>query len=181
MDTKSDKPADVESPRGHNPLYVESTDNNVPALFAAHNGGGEAIHAHNRSTNMAAVAAFNLNPNSTAATIFAKKEGSSGHAGFFVGNVWVERDLGVKGTVHSDNSLRTKGGVYADGGLVGRGVLCKEHMEVKGNLLVRGRITEIGGVVADDSLSESESKSESLLERIRRLEAEVADLRSRLK
>jgi hypothetical protein len=185
MDIKVDKPADVESPRGHNPLYIESTDNNVPALFAAH-GGGEAIHAHNRSANMAAIAAYNLNSNSNSAAIFAKKEGSNGHAGFFVGDVWVDRNLGVRGLVQA-RGLRTEDSIYIGGGVIAeKWSLAKAGMRIIGDLEVFGRIREYHPVAADDPLPESQclpeflSKSESLSERIRRLEEEVADLRSRL-
>lgn len=55
----------------------------------------EAVHAQTRSSTVAAIAAYNLNPNGTGAAVFAKKEGSEGHAGFFEGNVWVSNELTV--------------------------------------------------------------------------------------
>jgi hypothetical protein len=61
--------------------------------------GNEAIHAETQSPGTAAIAAFNLNPNGTGAAVFAKKEGSQGHAGFFDGKVWVSGELGVGGDI----------------------------------------------------------------------------------
>ena len=55
----------------------------------------EGVHAETKSATVAAIAAFNLNPNGLGAAIFAKKEGTQGHAGFFEGNVWVSGELGV--------------------------------------------------------------------------------------
>lgn len=55
----------------------------------------EAVHAETNSPNVAAIAAFNLNPNGTGAAIFAQKKGDQGHAGFFDGNVWVSGELTV--------------------------------------------------------------------------------------
>ena len=67
------------------------------AGLAAYSTGNEAIHAETRSPGTAAIAAYNLNPAGTGAAIFAKKEGSQGHAGFFDGNVWVSGSLNVHG------------------------------------------------------------------------------------
>jgi hypothetical protein len=58
---------------------------------------GEGIHAETKSPTVAAIAAYNLNPEGTGAAIFAKKEGNQGHAGFFDGNVWVSGSLNVQG------------------------------------------------------------------------------------
>jgi hypothetical protein len=44
---------------------------------------------------MAAIAAYNLNPEGTGSAIFGKKEGANGFAGFFDGNVWVSQKLTV--------------------------------------------------------------------------------------
>src|SRR5262245_41512224 len=176
MDIKADKPSDEDlSPRGHNPLYLESTDNNVAALWAAHNGRGEAIHAHNRSPNQATIAAYNLDPNSGSPAIFAKKEGSVGTAGFFVGDVWVERNLAAKG------NLRTGASIFTDGGIVAKqGARVEGGMGLFGELRVYGRILEIHRAADEDSKAESEPETESLLQRVRRLEEEVSVLRSRL-
>lgn len=187
MDIKADNPSHEHlSPRGHNPLYVESTDNNVAALWAAHNGGGEAIHAHNRSSNQATIAAYNLNSESNSAVIFARKEGSNGHAGFFVGNVWVDRNLGVKGNLGVEGNLSVKGQLRTEGHIstsagfsAKQGMYCEGGMTCHGNLIVYGRIQEIH-LAADGSKPETEPESESLLERVSRLEEEVAALRSRL-
>lgn len=50
--------------------------------LAAYSAGHEAIHAETRSPETAAIAAYNLNPTGRGAAIFAKKEGTQGHAGF---------------------------------------------------------------------------------------------------
>lgn len=55
----------------------------------------EGMHAETRSPVTAAIAAYNLNPAGTGAAIFAKKEGTQGHAGFFDGNVWISGELAV--------------------------------------------------------------------------------------
>jgi hypothetical protein len=65
---------------------------------------GEGIHGETRSPTVAAIAAFNLNPEGTGAALFAKKEGSKGHAGFFVGNVHVTGNLGTDGDIFLQNA-----------------------------------------------------------------------------
>lgn len=65
------------------------------ACLAASSASNEAIHAETRSPGTASIAAFNLNPEGTGAGIFALKEGTKGHAGFFVGNVFITGELGV--------------------------------------------------------------------------------------
>ena len=50
---------------------------------------GEAIHAVTNSGTVAAVAAYNTNPLSVGAALFAKKAGTAGDAGFFEGNVHI--------------------------------------------------------------------------------------------
>lgn len=65
------------------------------AGLAAYSTGNEAIHAVTQSPGTAAIAAYNRNPAGTGAAIFAKKEGTQGHAGFFDGDVWVSRKLSV--------------------------------------------------------------------------------------
>lgn len=63
----------------------------------------EGVHAETNSPQTAAIAAYNLNPNGTGAAIFAKKEGSQGHAGFFVGNVHITKKLVVDIDVECGN------------------------------------------------------------------------------
>jgi hypothetical protein len=53
---------------------------------------GPGVFGSTASPDQAAVVAINPVEGSTAAALYAKKEGS-GHAGFFVGNVWVEGEL----------------------------------------------------------------------------------------
>ncbi|MFF4550783.1 hypothetical protein [Streptomyces sp. NPDC001435] len=60
---------------------------------------GEAVHAHSESPNVAALAAFNINSDGTGAAVFGEKKGDKGHAGFFVGNVHITRNLEVEGDV----------------------------------------------------------------------------------
>jgi hypothetical protein len=64
----------------------------------------EGVHAETKSPGTAAIAAYNLNPAGTGAAIFAKKEGTQGHAGFFVGNVHVTGDLSVDGDITLTNA-----------------------------------------------------------------------------
>jgi hypothetical protein len=65
------------------------------AGLAALSTSNEAVHAETHSPGTAAIAAFNLNPEGTGAGVFALKEGTKGHAGFFVGNVFITGELGV--------------------------------------------------------------------------------------
>jgi len=67
--------------------------------LAASSTTGEAVHAETHSPGMSAIAAYNSAPNGTGAAIYAKKEGSIGHAGFFDGEVHVSRNLTVAGDV----------------------------------------------------------------------------------
>jgi hypothetical protein len=62
--------------------------------LAAYSTTNEAIHAETNS-NIAAIAAYNLNLAGTGFAVFAKKEGSAGFAGFFEGNVLVTKKLTV--------------------------------------------------------------------------------------
>jgi hypothetical protein len=100
-------------------VYGETagTDNGPAGVWGEHKGAGagvkavskdgvgleaysvnhEAIHAEARSPVMAAIAAYNLNPSGTGAAIFAKKDGTQGHAGYFDGNVHVTGALSVQG------------------------------------------------------------------------------------
>lgn len=59
----------------------------------------EGMHAETNSGQTAALAAYNNNAASTAAAIYARKTGTSGHAGFFEGNVY------ITGILHADNIL----------------------------------------------------------------------------
>lgn len=72
-------------------------------VFASSNTG-EGIHAETRSPTVAAIAAFNRNPEGTGAAIFAKKEGSKGHAAFFIGHVHVAGNLVTDGDVVLQNA-----------------------------------------------------------------------------
>jgi hypothetical protein len=67
--------------------------------LAAYSAGLEAVHAETQSRTHAAIAAFHLNPRGTGAALYANKAGTRGHAGFFVGNVWVTGELGVGGDI----------------------------------------------------------------------------------
>lgn len=67
--------------------------------LAAYSTEHEAIHAETRAMNVAAIAAYNLNPRGGGAALFAKKEGTRGHAGFFDGKVWITGELGVGGDI----------------------------------------------------------------------------------
>jgi hypothetical protein len=72
--------------------------------LAAFSASNEAIHAETRSPAVAAIAGFNLNPSSTGAAIYGKKEGTQGHAGVFVGNVHVTGSLTADGDIVLSNA-----------------------------------------------------------------------------
>jgi hypothetical protein len=65
---------------------------------------GEGVHGETNSPTVAAIAAFNLNPNGTGAAVFGQKIGNNGHAGFFDGNVHVTRSLLVEGDITLPNA-----------------------------------------------------------------------------
>ena len=69
-----------------------------------HSETGEGIWGETRSPTVAAIAAFNRNPAGTGAAIYAHKDGSSGHAGFFVGNVHVTGNLITDGDIVVQNA-----------------------------------------------------------------------------
>lgn len=57
----------------------------------------EALHAETNSTETAAVAAYNRNPDSNSAALFAKKNGTKGYAAVFEGDVIITAgNLNVK-------------------------------------------------------------------------------------
>lgn len=80
------------------------------AGLAAYSVTHEAVHAETRSPETAAIAAYNINPSGTGAAIFAKKDGTQGHAGFFVGKVFVSDELAA-------GALKV-GGVSVDAGQI---------------------------------------------------------------
>ena len=84
-------------------IGVKAISQDGKALFAA-SAGNEAIHAETQSSAVAAVAAFNKNPNGKGAAIYAEKAGDAGHAGFFIGNVHITRTLIVEGDIMLPNA-----------------------------------------------------------------------------
>jgi hypothetical protein len=82
---------------GQNSVGLKA-DGETNGIFAF-SKNGEAVHAHTESPGVAALAAFNINPDGTGAAIFGEKRGDKGHAGFFVGNVHVTRNLFVEGDI----------------------------------------------------------------------------------
>jgi hypothetical protein len=56
---------------------------------------GEGVRANTNSPTVAALAAYNNNPEGKGAAVYGKKAGSQGHAGFFDGDVHVTRKLTV--------------------------------------------------------------------------------------
>jgi hypothetical protein len=62
--------------------------------LAAYSTSNEAIHAET-SSNIAAIAAYNINAAGTGFALYGKKEGDEGFAGFFDGNVWVSKKLSI--------------------------------------------------------------------------------------
>lgn len=73
---------------------TEGWSTNGTGVFAI-SEHGEGVHAETKSPTVAAIAAYNLNQSGTGAAIYAMKEGTKGHAGFFEGNVWVGGELAV--------------------------------------------------------------------------------------
>lgn len=59
----------------------------------------EGIHVETRSSKHAAVTTYNMNPQGDGAAIYAEKQGSKGHAGYFKGNVHVTGSIDVGGDV----------------------------------------------------------------------------------
>ena len=84
---------DFNSLREESPVVGISTDGIGVKGFSE---TFEGMHAETNSLETAAIAAYNLNPLGTGAAIFAKKVGNVGHAGFFVGDVWIGGVLGVE-------------------------------------------------------------------------------------
>jgi hypothetical protein len=72
--------------------------------LAAYSTTSEAIHAETHSPGTASIAAYNLAPNGTGAAVYARKEGTIGHAGFFDGHVHVTRSVTVEGDVMCVNA-----------------------------------------------------------------------------
>jgi hypothetical protein len=60
---------------------------------------GEGVHGQTNSLTVAAVVGINHAPDGTGAAIYAEKKGNKGHAGFFVGNVHVTKNLSVDGDI----------------------------------------------------------------------------------
>lgn len=87
----------VATATGQNATGVSVTADAVGVF--ARSTDGEALHGETRSKTVAAVAAFNLNPDSDAATFYAKKEGDKGSAAYFDGRVGISRDLFVDGDI----------------------------------------------------------------------------------
>jgi hypothetical protein len=60
---------------------------------------GEGVHGQTNSLTVAAVVGINHNQDGTGAAVYAEKKGDKGHAGFFVGNVHVTKNLTVDGDI----------------------------------------------------------------------------------
>lgn len=103
----NDRPAAIQPDRGCG-LHGESVNGfGVYGASDTHEGvrgtstHGEGVHAETRATAVAALAAFQMNPDSNSAAIFAKHAGNRA-AGVFEGNVFVSgtveaRDFGIVG------------------------------------------------------------------------------------
>ena len=76
--------------------------------------GHEAVHAESRSKTTATIAAYHADPDSDMAALFAKKDGSRGFAGFFVGNVTVQGALDVDHLIVRNADFAEEFGVVAD-------------------------------------------------------------------
>lgn len=97
-------------------VYGETAgiDNGPAGVWGEHKGAGIGVKAvskdgpglmaYTSGIDSAAIAAFNLNPAGTGATLYAKKEGVVGLAGHFDGNVLVVGNLDVTGDVRLPNA-----------------------------------------------------------------------------
>jgi hypothetical protein len=120
-----------------------SSDRAIAAIVGTHTTG-EAIHAQTQSQDQAAIAAYNLNPTGTGSAVFAKKEGNTGHAGFFVGDVWIGGNLGVTGAAAS------RPAVLGENTGTGPGITGTSNNEagVRGTSLHGTGVVGIGGAFA---------------------------------
>lgn len=116
--------------------------------LAAYSNADEAIHAETHALETAAIAAYNLNPRGGGAAVFAKKEGTRGHAGFFVGNVWITGELGVGGSVWLDKADFAEDFDVVDGALAEPGTVMV--MDEDGVLAPSGRAYDrrVAGVIS---------------------------------
>jgi hypothetical protein len=122
-------------------------DGDGTGVFAA-SAKGEGVHAHCESLTMAALAAFNVNPEGTGAAVFAEKKGDKGHAGFFIGNVHVTRNLFVEGDMALANADLAEDFQVADSEGVEPGtvmVICDENTLRRSD---RPYDTRVAGVVS---------------------------------
>jgi hypothetical protein len=89
--------------KGNGPgvVGVSNTGQGVIAKSNSH----EAINAVTHSMQTAAIAAYNSNAQSGTAALYAKKEGTAGHAGFFEGNVFVSGEVYVKDRIVSERDV----------------------------------------------------------------------------
>ncbi|MBK7353404.1 MAG: hypothetical protein IPI97_01275 [Nitrosomonas sp.] len=136
------------------------------AGLVAHSITNEAIHAETHSPKAAAVAAYNLNSNNEGFAIFGKKEGSSGFAGFFDGNVWVSKKLTVGDDIVLANAdcaedFNVAGEVKVEPGTVmvlgNEGALFESHQAYDKRVagVISGAGTYKPGIVLDKQQSET--------------------------
>lgn len=104
---------------GHGVVGTSKSGVGVWGVSVAHEG----VHAETNSPHTAAIAAYNLNPSGTGAAIFAKKEGTEGHAGFFDGNVWVGGVLAVRKDIILENADCAEDFDIADADLIEPGTV----------------------------------------------------------
>lgn len=145
--------------------------------LVAYSTSNEAIHAETKSPGTAAIAAYNINPSGTGAAIFAKKEGSQGHAGFFDGNVWVSGEIVVGKDIILANADCAEDFDIADAALIEpgtvmvvgeEGVLHQSHQAY--DKRVAGVISGAGdykpGIVLDKQHSQPNRKPIALLGKV---------------
>ena len=124
-------PAGVWGEHKANGIGVKAVSKDGAGL-AAYSTTNEAVHAETHSPGTAAIAAYNANPAGTGAAVFAKKDGSTGHAGFFDGNVH------VTGTLTTDRNIVTQGDIFL------QNADCAEDFAASGEDVEPGTVMVLG-------------------------------------
>jgi hypothetical protein len=107
---------------GNSGAGVEAVSNSGSGVDAT-SVSAEGVHAETNSPTMAAVAAFNRNPNGTGAAIYGEKTGKAGHAGFFAGPIHVTGSITTDGDVILSNADCAEDFDIVDTGIIEPGMV----------------------------------------------------------
>ncbi len=127
----------------------------------------EGMHAESSSADLAAIAAYALNPNGTGAGIYAETRGR-GHAGFFRGNVHVTGNIATDGDVvllgadcaerfESDDPARCEPGTVVGFDVAGRLAPSTEPYDTTVAGVVAGAGRFRPAIILDAGLSDASS------------------------